>query len=77
MSLLSKIISPESQGRKDEIQFNNVVFPLPEGPITATNSPFDIEKFISFNISYIFTPTLYDLLTDLTSNIIIPSLLMQ
>jgi hypothetical protein len=35
------------------IMFNKVDFPLPEGPITDTNSPFFIVKLIFFKAVYV------------------------
>ena len=38
---------------KAPMMFNNVDFPLPEGPITDTNSPFFIVKLMFFKAAYV------------------------
>jgi hypothetical protein len=50
MGLLSNKISPEVGFSKPEIKFKSVVFPQPEGPVTQTNSPSPISRFMSSKV---------------------------
>jgi hypothetical protein len=50
--------------------FINVVFPEPDGPIIAINSPGSTEKLIPFSASTVLEPMVKDLLISLVSIII-------
>ena len=50
-SLPSNITCPFVGVSNKFIHLNNVLFPLPDGPMIATTSPLLISKLISFNTS--------------------------
>ena len=70
--------SPSSQTFPDvgssspPIQFKSVLFPEPDSPITAANSPFSREKDTSFNASTRASPVPYTLHSFSTRKISIP-----
>ena len=45
------MIEPELGFSSADMSFRRVVFPAPDGPVTKTNSPDNISKFIFCNIS--------------------------
>ena len=65
----SIVIMPEVGTSNAPMQFNSVLFPDPDSPTTATNSPFSREKDTSFKASTFTAPVPYVLHNLCTFNI--------